>query len=39
MKTIYGRSDDVLSLCARDGGRVAFHPLHFALLYARPAGP
>ena len=36
MKTIYGRSDDVLSLCARDGGRVAVHPLHFALLTRDP---
>jgi phenylacetate-coenzyme A ligase PaaK-like adenylate-forming protein len=32
MNTIYGRSDDVLFLCARDGGQVAVHPLHFALL-------
>jgi phenylacetate-CoA ligase len=36
MKTIYGRSDDVLSLCARDGGQVAVHPLHFALLTRDP---
>jgi len=36
MKTIYGRSDDVLSLSARDGGQVAIHPLHFALLTRDP---
>jgi phenylacetate-CoA ligase len=36
MKTIYGRSDDVLSLYARDGGQVAVHPLHFALLTRDP---
>ena len=36
MNTIYGRSDDVLSLCARDGGQVAIHPLHFALLTRDP---
>jgi phenylacetate-coenzyme A ligase PaaK-like adenylate-forming protein len=36
MKTIYGRSDDVLSLSARDGGQVAVHPLHFALLTRDP---
>ena len=36
MNTIYGRSDDVLSLCARDGGKVAVHPLHFALLTRDP---
>jgi phenylacetate-CoA ligase len=36
MNTIYGRSDDVLSLCARDGGQVAVHPLHFALLTRDP---
>ena len=36
MKTIYGRSDDVLSLCSRDGGQVAVHPLHFALLTRDP---
>jgi hypothetical protein len=29
---MHGRSDDVLSLPARDGGRVEVHPLHFALL-------
>ena len=29
---IHGRSDDVLSLAARDGGRVSVHPLQFALL-------
>jgi phenylacetate-CoA ligase len=33
---IHGRSDDVLSLAARDGGRVAVHPLHFALLTRDP---
>jgi phenylacetate-CoA ligase len=33
---IHGRSDDVLSLPARDGGRVAVHPLHFALLTRDP---
>jgi hypothetical protein len=36
MNTIYGRSDDVLSLCTRDGGQVAVHPLHFALLARDP---
>ena len=36
MKTINGRSDDVLSLPARDGGQVAVHPLHFALLTRDP---
>jgi phenylacetate-coenzyme A ligase PaaK-like adenylate-forming protein len=36
MKTIYGRSDDVLCLCARDGRQVAVHPLHFALLTRDP---
>jgi phenylacetate-CoA ligase len=36
MNTIYGRSDDVLSLCARDGGQVAVHPLQFALLTRDP---
>jgi phenylacetate-coenzyme A ligase PaaK-like adenylate-forming protein len=36
MKTIYGRSDDVLSLSASDGGQVAVHPLHFALLTRDP---
>ena len=30
--TIHGRSDDILSLAARDGGRVSVHPLQFALL-------
>jgi phenylacetate-CoA ligase len=35
-RTIHGRSDDVLSLPARDGGRVAVHPLHFALLTRDP---
>jgi phenylacetate-CoA ligase len=33
---IHGRSDDTLSLPARDGGRVAVHPLHFALLTRDP---
>ena len=33
---IHGRSDDILSLPARDGGRVAVHPLHFALLTRDP---
>jgi phenylacetate-CoA ligase len=33
---IHGRSDDVLWLAARDGGRVAVHPLHFALLTRDP---
>ena len=33
---IHGRSDDVLSLPARDGGRVAVHPLQFALLTRDP---
>ena len=32
VSTILGRSDDVLSLPARDGGRIEVHPLHFALL-------
>ena len=36
MKTIYGRSDDVLCLSARDGGQVAVHPLQFALLTRDP---
>ena len=34
--TIHGRSDDVLSLPAREGGRVAVHPLQFALLTRDP---
>ena len=34
--TIHGRSDDVLSLAAGDGGRVAVHPLQFALLTRDP---
>jgi putative adenylate-forming enzyme len=34
--TVYGRSDDVLSLPDRHGGRVAVHPLHFALLTRDP---
>lgn len=33
---IHGRSDDVLSLPTRDGGWVAVHPLHFALLTRDP---
>jgi phenylacetate-CoA ligase len=33
---IHGRSDDVLSLPARDGGRVGVHPLQFALLTRDP---
>jgi len=33
---IHGRSDDVLSLAARDGGRVSVHPLQFALLIRDP---
>ena len=33
---IHGRSDDLLSLPARDGGRVAVHPLQFALLTRDP---
>jgi phenylacetate-CoA ligase len=36
VSTIHGRSDDVLSLAARDGGRVAVHPLHFSLLTRDP---
>lgn len=36
MSTIHGRSDDLLSLCGRDGGQVAVHPLHFALLTRDP---
>jgi phenylacetate-coenzyme A ligase PaaK-like adenylate-forming protein len=36
VSAIHGRSDDVLSLSARDGGRVAVHPLHFALLTGDP---
>jgi putative adenylate-forming enzyme len=35
-RTIAGRSDDLLSLPTRDGGRVAVHPLHFALLTRDP---
>ena len=34
--TIHGRSDDILSLAARDGGRVSVHPLQFALLTRDP---
>ena len=33
---IHGRSDDTLSLTTGDGGRVAVHPLHFALLTRDP---
>ena len=33
---IHGRSDDLLSLPARAGGRVAVHPLQFALLTRDP---
>jgi len=33
---LHGRSDDVLSLPARDGGQVAVHPLQFALLTRDP---
>jgi phenylacetate-coenzyme A ligase PaaK-like adenylate-forming protein len=36
VSAIHGRSDDVLSLPARDGGQVAVHPLHFALLTRDP---
>jgi phenylacetate-coenzyme A ligase PaaK-like adenylate-forming protein len=36
VSSIRGRSDDVLSLPARDGGRVAVHPLQFALLTRDP---
>jgi phenylacetate-CoA ligase len=36
VSTIHGRSDDVLSLAARDGGRVSVHPLQFALLTRDP---
>jgi phenylacetate-CoA ligase len=35
-RTIHGRSDDVLSLAAGDGGRVSVHPLQFALLTRDP---
>ncbi|MEV6494503.1 AMP-binding protein, partial [Actinoplanes sp. NPDC051633] len=34
--TIHGRSDDILSLPARDGPAIAIHPLHFALLTRDP---
>jgi phenylacetate-CoA ligase len=34
--TIHGRSDDVLSLPAGDGGRASVHPLQFALLTRDP---
>jgi putative adenylate-forming enzyme len=33
---IHGRSDDILSLPARDGSRVSVHPLQFALLTRDP---
>jgi phenylacetate-CoA ligase len=33
---IHGRSDDILSLPTRHGGRVSVHPLHFALLTRDP---
>jgi phenylacetate-CoA ligase len=33
---IHGRSDDILSLPAGASGRVAVHPLHFALLTREP---
>jgi phenylacetate-CoA ligase len=33
---IHGRSEDLLSLPARDGGRVSVHPLQFALLTRDP---
>jgi phenylacetate-CoA ligase len=33
---LHGRSDDTLSLAARDGGQVAVHPLQFALLTRDP---
>jgi phenylacetate-CoA ligase len=36
VSAIHGRSDDVLSLPTGDGGRVAVHPLHFALLTRDP---
>jgi phenylacetate-CoA ligase len=36
VSTIHGCSDDVLSLPAHDGGRVAVHPLQFALLTRDP---
>ena len=36
VSTIHGRSDDVLSLPAPDGGRVDVHPLQFALLTRDP---
>jgi phenylacetate-CoA ligase len=36
MTTIHGRSDDIISLPARDGSPVAVHPLHFALLSSDP---
>jgi phenylacetate-CoA ligase len=36
VSAIHGRSEDVLSLAARDGGRVAVHPLQFALLTRDP---
>jgi phenylacetate-CoA ligase len=36
VRAIHGRSEDVLSLPAYDGGRVAVHPLQFALLTRDP---
>jgi phenylacetate-CoA ligase len=36
VRAIHGRSEDVLSLPARDGGQVAVHPLQFALLTRDP---
>ena len=36
VSAIHGRSEDVLFLAARDGGRVAVHPLQFALLTRDP---
>jgi putative adenylate-forming enzyme len=36
VSAIHGRSDDILSLPARDGGRVSVHPLQFALLTRDP---
>jgi phenylacetate-coenzyme A ligase PaaK-like adenylate-forming protein len=36
VSTIHGRSDDVLSLPAGDGGRIAVHPLQFALVTRDP---
>jgi phenylacetate-CoA ligase len=36
VRAIHGRSEDVLSLPAHDGGQVAVHPLQFALLTRDP---